>query len=72
MKKLKPSLVQRAKFLMFDLEKAGYVLSLVSSGGQPDIVLHPRDMSLEVDSYYTEKPGVYSLGKTGSGDMIAL
>ena len=67
-----PRLVRRLTQLLSDLETEGYVLSLVSSGGQPDIVLHPEEMSLECDSYYITKPGVYSLGRTASGDMIAL
>ncbi len=67
-----PRLVRRAKRLLIDIEGAGYVLSLVTSGGQPHAVLHPEDMSLEGCTNRNRNPEVHDLGPTGVGEMIAL
>lgn len=67
-----PRLVRRAKKLLCDIEAAGYLLSMVSGGGQPNAVLHPENTDLECDNCYTSRPGVHDLGNIGVGDMIAL
>ena len=65
-------LVRRARKLLIDIENEGYLLSMVSGGGQPHAVLHPENTDLECDNYYASKPGVHDLGNVGVGDIIAL
>jgi hypothetical protein len=67
-----PRLVRRARKLLDDLQEAGYVLSLVTGGGQPSAILQPEDTSLESDPLCASRPGVYDLGSDGVGEMISL
>lgn len=65
-------IVKRAHQLLQDLADENYVLSLVSSGGQPHAVIHPANVSIECDNYYDGKPDIFDLGRVGVGEMIAL
>lgn len=66
------NLVKAAQQLLQDLAAENYVLSLASSGGLPNAVIHPVTVSLECDCYFDGKPDIFDLGRVGVGEMIAL